>query len=355
MEDDLHQNNMSKFGKRIDFDMSIWPILYKYKDSTLIYFRKPNNETFKITEHDITHFPNSKDAKPSYWPTHPGQLYSESVNTTLKHFVNLSTNAYPHQANILYQKLENNPIFVYHKHRTFMRYILTNADIYRELFLYNMHDDAKSESQLLIKMLADLQSTRIEEHERILLKNSTFLEFLKYNGEKTMYELLSDIQAEELSIDTDAIKKTFYRIHQMAIITIEKGKKNLISSDLSHSAPVLFNQENESKEKIDFSTVKKRVITAMRRYLNPGFLGFNGFFRKHQATAEKLILLCEKTIPDPNNQKENVAAICLLKKTIAEEQMKLANGGMFIELSNLLTEITPCLLEKNGRMSKSLT
>src|SRR4029079_17964673 len=62
MEDDLHRNNLSKDGKRFDFDMSLWPLLYNFKQASfleipLVFYRGPNEASFKVTTEDVINFP----------------------------------------------------------------------------------------------------------------------------------------------------------------------------------------------------------------------------------------------------------------------------------------------------------
>ena len=44
-EDDLHRSNMNKYGVRIDFDMSMWPFVFDYKNEVgspdVGFFRRP--------------------------------------------------------------------------------------------------------------------------------------------------------------------------------------------------------------------------------------------------------------------------------------------------------------------------
>ena len=96
-EDDLHRGNMSKDGFRIDFDMSLWPVLGNFKEGTMIdwMYRPRDQERFCITANDIDNFPDIKDAKPFYWPTIPQPIITEGARNVLSNFIPISRNAFP--------------------------------------------------------------------------------------------------------------------------------------------------------------------------------------------------------------------------------------------------------------------
>jgi|GEM_PF-4922353 len=197
MEDDLHQNNMTKDGKRIDFDMSLWPILFDFKKNGVIdvAFRKPSITAYDVTKYDIVHFPHIKDIVPFYWPTNSPHILSESTTALLKNFVPVSTNPYSLQINSIYHKLEKNPVFVYHKFSTMLKYILSNADTYRYIAQLHMRKECVFQSKPVIEILAQCQASRIQKFKDQLVKIPFFAEFMTRHGKVVFKEIMATFVA----------------------------------------------------------------------------------------------------------------------------------------------------------------
>ncbi|MDR3492127.1 MAG: hypothetical protein P4M12_08830 [Gammaproteobacteria bacterium] len=194
MEDDLHHNNMTKDGKRIDFDMSLWPILYEFKNNGMINlaFRKPTSKSFDVTQYDIEHFPNLKNAVPFYWPTNGAPIFSESTTAVIKNIFSLSNNTYSSQVNSVYKKLETNPVFVHHKYATLLRYILSHAETYRYLSQLHIRKECTFQYKSVIEMLVQCQAARIQKFKDKIVNVPAFADFMKQHGENIFKKIVNE-------------------------------------------------------------------------------------------------------------------------------------------------------------------
>lgn len=341
MEDDLHQNNLTKTGKRIDFDMSLWPLLYHYKDSNLTYLRKPSEDSFKVSERDIIHFPILKDAVPSYWPTQAAPAYSSSFASTISSLFPLFfSNAYPKEANVLYQKLEKNHVFTHYKYDILSKFVLTNTDVYKSIAQNHIRKERNFELHSMIDYIADLQAKRINQFENELLKIPEFCGFFKKHHERIEKELLQDIKLHGVECESKQIEIA----RKLLLKTIDLNLKKIVTSKISL-------ERKESKDKMkakcitfdSFEETRKTVDIAMINYLNPTF----SFMRKrtHESTANAIRQFCLDLKSESKNLPlENMKA---LYKKLIEEKDKILNtsGGMYTELSTLLTLIKEKLPE----------
>lgn len=194
MENDLHRNNMSKYGKRVDFDMMLHSILYDFKDKDyferIFGFRQPDESTVAITRRDIVNFPVLQDYKPHYWPTLPPQIIA-----SLKRVFNY-LNDYTKADNELFKKLKNNPVFMHHEYATFARYLLTTPNIYEEVACRNLRERYEYTKKSLLEFVVDQQASRIDQFQRVLLEIESFCSFFTKYHEKISEKLLKDLEAE---------------------------------------------------------------------------------------------------------------------------------------------------------------
>jgi hypothetical protein len=186
-EDDCHTGNMSKDGKRIDFDMSPWPMTYKFKSIGPLdwTFRAPGNR-FNVTARDILNFPILTDAAPWYWPTTPARYFPESFIRAASKFFRVSQNAFQSADNAIYQKLAANPVFIHYKFTTLLKYILSGPDIYRSLSQLHISDEKN------IEMMAKHQAERMQLIRAELLKLPQFHDFLVKHGDSVLKKILSE-------------------------------------------------------------------------------------------------------------------------------------------------------------------
>jgi hypothetical protein len=187
VEVDLNQNNMSKDGKRIDFDMSLWHLFWEFKDPRIIDFfksRKPASNVLDLTKNDIRNFPDLKDVSPYYWPTTSYSILSEAQREFIKNFIPFAAdNPYSAEANGRYKKLAKNKVFVYHKFATFLKYILTSADMYRHIAQLHLSKDSYSQSRPLMDGVVHSQAQRIQALKDRLLSMPEFTAFIAAHGD----------------------------------------------------------------------------------------------------------------------------------------------------------------------------
>lgn len=217
-DDDCHTGNISKDGKRIDFDMSPWPITYIFKKTGPIdwTFRDPANR-FVVTARDIETLPNFRDAQPFYWPTEPVRVLPEAVMSVAATMFNISRNAFQSKDNAIYKKLEKNPVFIYHKFATLMKYALTNETMYRRISELHIRDESRfkptptSKSVPIIDMMAKHQLHRVNYFRQELSKLPSFQTYLKENGDKILKTILLDFAEYNAKIERKFSKHDLYR------------------------------------------------------------------------------------------------------------------------------------------------
>lgn len=321
-EEDLHQNNWSKFGHRIDFDMSFWPLMYNFKDETLVVFRKPKENSFQVTKSDLVNFPYIVDAKPSYWPTTSLGSISESLSAALKKFFPLSTNPYPYQINALYQRLSFHPVFKYHFFSMLAKYILGNEEIYKNLLLLHICPENSFESKLLYGVMANHHAQRIKEFKKVLLTMPEFCKFFKKHSERIKNEVIKDLKASEIIYDASKI---------------EEAATNFINTiDHSKAEEILRKESKDSKEELKisppsfeaFESIKKNIITEMTNYI-PNTWFHN---KSHIELATTFINETKILNPDPSHPKEIIDCVVILKTKIDRSLKKVPfrkDGGMY--------------------------
>ncbi|MHB1947522.1 MAG: hypothetical protein ACYCQI_05350 [Gammaproteobacteria bacterium] len=351
-EDDLHQNNLSKYGKRIDFDMSLWPITYLFKTimpyqfmEPLFKFRKLNIDKFIVTEYDIRHFPNIKDSQPFYWPTKYLGTSSHSIPTMVKSAFGKTTNPYPYQINLLFQKLENNPIFIYHQFRILAKFILSDAHMYKQIALQHLRKECLFNSKLLIDIITKELEDRIAIFENTLLSIPEFANYLKQHGEKIIDELCDSASEQSVDFDKKQIKRTYADF--VAIILLKIQRKEFEKTSTSKLG-------SEIKEINSYKNISEELKKSMNTYKNPGATAAWGLFRSkdNYFTATELTKFAEKHTP--KNPTENFAAIRALKEKITVVRGNLKVGGeMYRQLTDLLTMINKSLPDAKSNPSPS--
>lgn len=325
MEDDLHQNNISKFGWRIDHDMSLWPLSYKFKPEgyveSVLYSRKPQVDQFKATPTDIVNLPELKDANPYYWPLKPSRGVRDATRATMSAVGQpLSINEFPARENSIFQKLKDNPIFIYHKYATLTKFILTNEEIYRNIAKLHMRQDIPFGSESLIDAMANMQASRIKEFRTVLLDMSEFIKFFKNNSERLAEELVKDLSSQKLNFDKEKIHTA-----QQEIMKHIAKKSETVSID------ILVN-------------VKKLVKEKMNEYLNPGLFALGGYLRNHAGSASSIVEMCDATNPDPVKSDKINAAIRDLARVVGTVYARTPRDGKEFDKSitaanNALTEV----------------
>jgi hypothetical protein len=199
-EDDCHQNNISKDGKRVDFDMSMWPLVYKINDKGIIASirRMPVALARTVAKEDIINFPDISVAQPFFWPTRETPLFSDETHDLLNRIITLPNNRYSSAAVSVNKCLSKNPVVTHYKYQTMLKYILSNATMYEKIALLHMPEETQYQSKILYKVLADEHQKRIIDFERALGNISEFIDFFFEHGEAVMQEFLSDLAQHNL-------------------------------------------------------------------------------------------------------------------------------------------------------------
>jgi hypothetical protein len=388
MEDDLHRNNISKDGLRIDFDMSLWPIFYMFKAALLKSYRKPGEANqpgdlinplnkFNVTARDIEQFPLLTDARPYYWVTRSTdeKSYASSTNTrdifkSVKEtlFPSAAENAYPDHTHPIYQSLHTNPVFIHHKFKTLLKYILTTEDVYRTIAKQHMDEFCKNvDAKPMIDVLVKQQMDRIEKFETELLKIPAFLTFFQQHSQECMDELLQELHAQGVDVDPAGIEKS--RTDFLASIAVklkaaeQKDSKAIpkadaeekeadavdatknVGLDKSYFGPTMFQpakvatpvdpksvaqsvvvvveqkKETPKQAVVDpFEKLKEDVVSQMNLYSNPT-IRIPGATYPHKPFAEETIALCNS-----------------MKFDAEDKQVPTANAkALYVKLSEKLT------------------
>ncbi|VVC76542.1 hypothetical protein AQUSIP_18580 [Aquicella siphonis] len=225
-EDDCHTGNMSKDGKRIDFDMSPWPITYKFKKTGPIdwTFRDPAAR-FPVTACDILNFPNLKDAAPFYWPTIPVRFIPEAFISAASKFFKTSNNAFPSQDNSLYQRLAKHPVFIHHKFSTLLKFLLTNDETYRSICTLHIRPESQHENQSTVDMLVQHQAERLRAFKSEITKLPQFRDWLSLNGDTVLKNILYEFTEYNQRF---ARKLSVQPLYQPHIINLDHAVKEYV-------------------------------------------------------------------------------------------------------------------------------
>lgn len=214
-EVDNHRNNMSKFGPIIDFDMCKFNILHRFKKSTILdkLFRTPTKTTFIVTERDIRNFPDIKDADLYYWPTKQTKV-NQSVLDAIARVFDITKNFFTPHDNEVYKKLAKNPIFIFHKFKTLLKYILTDVNMYRSLLTLHMREKYKDsngiETNLIEEMVND-ERERINEIRMVLIHMQEFRDFLSNHGDFAYHIIRSELSEYKTKYMNKLDTKPYYQ------------------------------------------------------------------------------------------------------------------------------------------------
>lgn len=195
-EDDLHRGNMDKFGHRIDFDMSLYPITGYFKDSAFLQMYRPSDPLrFNITARDIENFPTLIDAKPFYWPTKPQPMIDEGTRNKLSSFLPISNNAFQSMDNELLKKLSDNPTFIYYKYKTMLKLSLLNKVHFKQRIQDHLHKDIthpdpKFSNVKIADLILDFVLNRQQILRQTLVNMPSFQDFILRDGEDAKISIL---------------------------------------------------------------------------------------------------------------------------------------------------------------------
>lgn len=259
-EDDLHRGNFSKTGHRIDFDMSLWPILCKYKESGYIdwTFRYPNPQTFSIHEEDIRHFPNIKVAKPFYWPTNPAPIIPQSIRVILSQFIPISKNSFGDNEIAIYQLLEHDETFKYETNKVFLKYILTSDTLFRDIAQLHL----RSEADHIIKVIGKHEMQRIKKLSDVWRKMPEFKEFILHNGKQALAEIIRE-QTEWNEKIQGKIAKYHKKIEELKLSSEDQQEIASFARKVVDLKPLIIDTDATRKT---FSGFVEEVMRPVKRY-----------------------------------------------------------------------------------------
>lgn len=213
-DDDCHRENISKKGKRVDFDMSFWMFLHHFKKSGPVdlKLRDPLNR-FAINKNDILRLPFLQHAKPFYWPGKPVKYIPDVFLTSFP------TNEFAPKDNELFQQLETHPVFIHYKYVTFLKLILTQEDHYRRIASLHIHQELTYQEQPLIDLLSACAADRIAQCREQLAQLPQFKHWFRIYGAH-VYEIIRKEFAEHNAIYLKKMEKK--PLYQSQLIDLEE-------------------------------------------------------------------------------------------------------------------------------------
>jgi len=312
-DDDFHYNNFTRYGIRFDFDMTLWPILFDYKEDYTKYVRIPHDDMFHLSVEDVIHFPNITSAFPYYWPTSVApkisgyimNLVPEKLTEKLMSGISYSRNAYPVTDTKFYMLLEHNEIFQWHKYATLLRYLLTSTDMYKAIIFQHISNDRNAEgvvSQLIVNQ-------ELQQHYMLylLVRIPEFQNFFKTFGKYIMDKLTSYLSHEKI-FDLRGV--------QIQYDLLEKLIDNVIG--------------------MEFQDFRDATIKAMDGYINSNL----SFFRHNIPLAKGIKSFCHMLEPDPLDTDAVETAMNDLYDHLHSAKSSLTStGGMYVILNRLLQQL----------------
>src|SRR3989338_4924449 len=202
-ENDYHNKNGSKKGERIDFDMSEWEFLSKFKecnftDWVVSWKEKPNEKTFIFTERDILNSPVFQDAEFRYWPTKQTIVSRSNLSSS-----SLFENFYSSQDNENFKKLTNHPVYIFHKFETYLKNILNTEKMYQSMAEFIARNNLifleEGMTKNVLNEFVKYKMRRLQQLKAVLIKMPEFQRFLVAEGDyvfNLIKEEFADYQAE---------------------------------------------------------------------------------------------------------------------------------------------------------------
>jgi len=265
IEDDLHRNNMTKDGKRVDFDMSLWPILFDHKDLGFFnrLIRKPNEKFLLVTKEDIDNFPNLHHAIPFHWPALTPNLIRQSSTALIGMVVPTSggsANHFSAEEAAVYRKLANNKVFMHYKNAIMFKYVLSNETIYRNLALLHIRKDRQSLGRSVVNELAQFQAQRIQRFKDVLVTVPQFAAFVSEHGERWLADMVAEFTLRnEKYLQAPVLAKIDETIDNLI-----SQHKNLfeINQNLLHTATIESHEPTDAQVNLAASIIEDPEQTA---------------------------------------------------------------------------------------------
>jgi hypothetical protein len=350
-EDDLHPINISQNGKRIDFDMSFWQLVYKINKKGFIsnISRAPGEDYGAVTPGDIQTLPLLRDAKPFYWPTKPGRSTDEAV-AVVKNVLGITDNAYSEKLKLVFKKIVTNCVFIHYKFVTLNRYILTNASMYAAIARLHMREETQFQSKLLIEVLGEEQKKRIMIFDSVLYSVPDFISFYLEHGESVFrkfhtqlkdrneyYSQLSQqVDVRHLKVyhdqllDLAPVQETYDDINRIVKIKAQQAEEKNSENRTEYRPP-------DGNYEISFKTIIQTITTEMDDYMSLKLSNGYGYSKTHLEEAKALKTFCEDVDKSPQSYSLKIASI---KQELERLRgLILKPGGNFLCKLKLLSEL----------------
>lgn len=336
-EEDLHTGNIDKYGRRIDFDMSLYPILGRFKqhlatiheqnivelheryvvtrlvDGTIIdwQYRPYHKDRYEIDEYDIEHFPDIRVASPFYWVTKSGPVHTDIRQGFARAFPT-STNAIDNADIENYKKLTNISTFRKHLYKTLLKFLLIDDSYFvteakKHIRTHLKWLDDNNEIKPIYRSLVEFVSERKKTLRRKLTNMDEFFKFLCRDGEWAIKEIIEEFKdANQMQLaasakqtynglrlfdndldastrlnstlfHTDSIRRSYDAIFQQTLDNSYMAMANRTTNDMFTALLELVLMDDKQ-----FKDVTKGYINLYRQQING--------FEPIKAIADKIIL-----------------------------------------------------------------
>ncbi|MDX1902209.1 MAG: hypothetical protein SFW66_09455 [Gammaproteobacteria bacterium] len=318
---DFHYNNFTNYGVRFDFDMTLWPILYDYKEDYSKYLRMPHDDMFRLSVDDVIHFPNLKNAFPYYWPTSATPNFSDEYLRRWVPEFSFSQNSYPKEETTHYQNLEYNKVFIWHKYATLLRYLLTTPEMYKAIILQHLFMNQRTQG-IMSRFILN-QETQQAYLRNLLVRIPEFQSFFKKYGSYVMDKHIASLEKENKGnmYDLAAVKQQYDNIIRLI----------------------------DNTTGMDFHDLREQVIARMQGYVRSG----RSIFRNHASLAKGIISYCTLLNPDPLDAEAVDKSISDLYEHLSGAKASVhTSGEMQKTLNSLISQLENLMEVSEQRKSK---
>lgn len=323
-EDDMHTGNISKAGDRIDFDMSLYPVLGRFKqnnatitpdymvelndryvttrifDGTIIdwKYRPYTKENYEIDEADIRSFPDIHVASPFYWVTKSAGPVHTDIRQGFHRAFPTSTNAYAQVDMDNYKKLTNINTFRRHMFKTLLKFLLIDANHFTTEAKKHIRNDLKWQDEdgkirPIYESLVNFVKARQQTLERKLIQMVNFSEFLNKDGSWALEEIIKELVEANIKQTSDQFKhqrcksRLFENDTEASIRT--NNSTHHIDSVRERFRDIVYQTTNhiyKSMQQTDtdmFTALLKLVLMGDKEFIDVA----KGYLHMYQSTIEK--------------------------------------------------------------------
>lgn len=207
-EDDCHRCNISKDGKRVDFDNSNYPVTgqFKFANTGLLTpaelaeskLRPYDVKYYPVSEIDAVQFPDLTVSQHFYWPTKSGVLLRDKTIDFIENWtkVSLSRNAFTEEENPNYIKLKKMPLFMRRKFHVLLKFILLPDKVWQAIARQHIRDSLKApfdNKKKASDLMSDFIIQRKAQFREMLVNLPEFQDFLLRHGETSLEKIIAEI------------------------------------------------------------------------------------------------------------------------------------------------------------------